>query len=120
MGSVGGVYCPFLALTNIFWFVSFRLSTNYCEVISECDVVRVLALPGACNDDVLTFAVYMREYCCVRVCVCCLFSSVSWHFQSVGLVTNIAVIKTRNVFKHSQDRISEINKLEKSIKKINT
>lgn len=73
-------------------FVSFRLSTNGWEVISECDAVRVLTLPEAYSDGVLTFTLYVRESCCVCVCLCCLFSSVFWNFQSVSLVTNIVII----------------------------
>lgn len=103
-------------------FASFRLSTNDWEVISEYDTAGVLALPEACSDSVLTFAVYMRENCCVRVCVCCLFSSVSWHLQSVSLVTNTVVIimwaLKQGIFLNTP-RMKPQKYIGKSINKIN-
>lgn len=91
-------------------FVSFRLSTNCWEVISECDAVGASALPEACSDGVLTFALYVREnsscLCVLCVLVCILALSVRKFSDKYYVINYYIVVKTKKIFKYTQDGTS--------------
>lgn len=98
-GKCGRCFLSFPCFNNYILvcgcFVSFRLSMNYWEVISECDAVGVLlALSQTCSDGVLTFALYVRESLCSCLCVlfvvlCILALSVCKRRENIGIIMSL-------------------------------